>query len=232
MNLFRFSICFIYSTFSSESNLKKKRTINETANWGPEKPPGSWTFWMKRDCWANLREPGSGLYQKTGRKRRIGIMKIQDRIIRMAVENGATLAGIADMDGLRVSPSHRIYEKIGRYPVENVGKDYNHLPDNEFIKDHEAAQNPPLFSWPRAVKSVLVIGLSHPKDQPELDWWDGRGTPGNRILIDIIKRTSRQIEEELKVNTRKLHYYVEKGGFFSKMPQCLPVWGVSGKTIC
>ena len=64
--------------------------------------------------------------------------------------------------------------------------------------------------------SVLVIGLSHPKDKPELDWWDGKGTPGNRSLIDIIERTSQQIEEEMKIKTHKIHYYVEKGGIFLK----------------
>ena len=46
-----------------------------------------------------------------------------------------------------------------------------------------------LFTWPDSALSVLVIGLSHPVDKPELDWWDGNGTPGNRILIDIIRRT-------------------------------------------
>ena len=156
-------------------------------------------------------------------------MKIRERIIRMALRNGATLAGIADMDALRASASHMISEKIGRYPVDSVGKDFKHLPDNEFIADHETAQDRPMFSWPQAVKSVMVIGLSHPKDQPELDWWDGRGTPGNRILIDIIKRTSRQIEAELNVNTRKLHYYVEKGGIFLKDAAVLAGLGCIGK---
>ena len=74
-----------------------------------------------------------------------------------------------------------------------------------------------------------MIGLSHPEDKQELDWWDGRGTPGNRILIDIIKRTSRQIEDSLGVKTRKLHYYVEKGGIFLKDAAVLAGLGCIGK---
>lgn len=156
-------------------------------------------------------------------------MEIQKQIIRMAVENGATMAGIADMEALRASASHTLYGKIDRYPVEDVGKDFDRLPDNEFIDTPETGHPPPLFSWPVGVKSVLVVGLWHPKHKPELDWWDGRGTPGNRILIDIIKQTSRQIEDELNINTRKLHYYVEKGGIFLKDAAVLAGLGCIGK---
>ena len=125
-------------------------------------------------------------------------MAIGKRIIEMAMENGATIAGIASMEALKVSASHMIYNKMGDYAGIGTFKD-DALSDNQ------------LFNWPDSIMSVLVIGLSHPVDKPELDWWDGKGTPGNRILIDIIKRTSQQIENDLKVKTRKLHYYVEKG---------------------
>ena len=139
-----------------------------------------------------------------------------NRIIETALENGATLAGIASMDAVKVSASHTIYTKMGDYAGIGTVKD-GALPDNQ------------LFTWPDSVRSVLVIGLSHPEDKPELDWWDGRGTPGNRILIDIIKRTSQQIENRLKIKTRKLHYYVEKGGIFLKDAAVLAGLGCIGK---
>lgn len=144
-------------------------------------------------------------------------MAIGKRIIETAMENGATLAGIASMEAIKVLASHTIYIKMGDYAGIGTIKDDDALPDNQ------------LFTWPDSVRSVLVIGLSHPEDKPELDWWDGRGTPGNRFLIDIIKRTSQQIENRLKVKTRKLHYYVEKGGIFLKDAAVLAGLGCIGK---
>ena len=144
-------------------------------------------------------------------------MEIGKRIIDAATENGATLAGIASMEALKISASHTIYKKMGDY--SGIGT----------VKDEDVLQNNRLFDWPDTVRSVLVIGFSHPKDKPELDWWDGRGTPGNRILIDIIKQTSHQIESSLKLKTHKLHYYVEKGGVFLKDAAVLAGLGCIGK---
>lgn len=156
-------------------------------------------------------------------------MEIGEWIISTAIEKGATLAGIACLEALKVSASHTIYNKMVDYAGMDMVKDVEGLPDNEFITDDENLEDKRLFAWPDSVKSVLVIGLSHPEDTPELDWWDGRGTLGNRILIDIIKRTSQQIEKESNVNTRKLHYYVEKGGIFLKDAGVLAGLGCIGK---
>jgi epoxyqueuosine reductase len=156
-------------------------------------------------------------------------MSIGKRIVEIALENGATLAGIANMDALRVSASHMIYSKMAACSGMNPVKDVEGLPDNEFIADNQGLQDNVLFTWPDSVKSILVIGLSHPEDNPELDWWDGRGTLGNRILIDIIKRTSQQIDNQMKVRTRKLHYYVEKGGIFLKDAAVLAGLGCIGR---
>ena len=139
------------------------------------------------------------------------------QIIDMARENGATLAGIADMEAVRASASHAIYRKMGDYAGVGTEKDDAALADDQ------------LFTWPESVKSVLVVGLAHPEDEPALDWWDGRGTPGNRMLMEIIQRTSRQIEETLQIKTQKLHYYVEKGGIFLKDAAVLAGLGCLGK---
>ncbi|WP_246052142.1 4Fe-4S double cluster binding domain-containing protein [Desulfobotulus mexicanus] len=143
-------------------------------------------------------------------------MDIGKDIIERAMENGASLAGIARMEDIKKSASHTIYNKMGDYSGAGI-IDENDSPDNK------------LFSWPDSVKSVLVIGLSHPQDKPELDWWDGRGTSGNRILIDIIKRTSQEIENTLKIKTTKLHYFIEKGGIFLKDAAVLAGLGCIGK---
>ena len=146
-------------------------------------------------------------------------MAIGKRIIELAMENGASLAGIASMEALKGSASHTIYNKLGNYTGIGTIKD-DALPSNQ------------LFTWPDSMLSVLVIGLSHPIDKQELDWWDGKGTPGNRILIDIIKRTSQQIEKNLHVKTNKLHYYVEKGGVFLKDAAVLPGLDVLARITC
>ena len=157
-------------------------------------------------------------------------METGERIVNIAIENGATLAGIADMEALKVSPSHTIYKKTAGFTGMEIVKDIgDDIPDNEFVTGDNTFQHKPLFTWPETVKSVLIVGLSHPQDNPSLDWWDGRGTPGNRILIDIIKRTSQQVEKELNVITRKLHYYVEKGGIFLKDAAVLAGLGCIGK---
>jgi epoxyqueuosine reductase len=156
-------------------------------------------------------------------------MDIERRIIETAIENGATVAGIANMEALKISASHTIYDKMSDSEGINTVKDVEGLPDNEFISTDDAPRDNQLFNWPDSVKSILVVGLVHPKDMPELDWWDGRGTLGNRILIDIIKRTSLQIENSLQVKTRKLHYYVEKGGIFLKDAAVLAGLGCIGK---
>jgi epoxyqueuosine reductase len=156
-------------------------------------------------------------------------MVVGKRIIEIAIENGASLAGLASMEALKVSASHTLYKKVVNDTGMKMVKDVDGLPDNEFIDDDEALKGKPIFSWPDTVKTVLVIGLSHPEENPDLDWWDGRGTLGNRILISTIKRTSQEIENSLKVKTRKLHYYVERGGIFLKDAAVLAGLGCIGK---
>lgn len=101
-------------------------------------------------------------------------MEMGKRIIGMALENGASVAGIASRTALQRSPSHVVYPHVGVYPGAGA------------IQNGHGASPHPLFTWPKAAQSVLVIGLAHPEDQPELDWWDGNGTPGNRRLIGIM----------------------------------------------
>ncbi|MDA3918700.1 MAG: epoxyqueuosine reductase [Deltaproteobacteria bacterium] len=144
-------------------------------------------------------------------------MEIGKEIIGIAIENGATVAGIASMEDLKSSSSHLIYTEMGDY--KGIGT----------VRHDDPLMNKQLFNWPDSVRSVLVIGLSHPEDMPEIDWWDGRGTPGNRQLIDIVKKTRQQIENNLKVNTHELHYYVEKGGVFLKDAAVLAGLGCIGK---
>ena len=144
-------------------------------------------------------------------------MDIGKQVIEIAVKNGANLAGIANVKTLTTSSSHLIYNQLDNYSGVGTIKGEDTLIENE------------LFNWPETAKSVLVIGLSHPSDLPKLDWWDGKGTPGNRLLIDIIKHTRDQIENNLRIHPQELHYYVEKGGVFLKDAAVLAGLGCIGK---
>ena len=129
--------------------------------------------------------------------------ELTERIVQKAKSLGATIAGVASVESLKGSPSHLIYPKIGmnlKVPWQDAQGD---------VKPDEVA-------WPADAVSVVVIGVEHPADQPELDWWDGKGTPGNRILIQINKQLSEWIENTFQAKTYKLPYFVSKGGIFLK----------------
>ena len=137
------------------------------------------------------------------------------QIIEKAKEMGATMAGIASVELLRKSPSHGIFKKIGMEIVK-VGSDLE-LADFTEIK------------WPPEAKSALVIAVSHPQDKPELDWWDAKGSPGNRILIRINRELSIWIEKEFGIKTHKMPYSVKTGGIYLKDTAVLGGLGCIGR---
>ena len=143
-------------------------------------------------------------------------MEIGKQIIEIALEKGATVAGIANRDALQTSASHLIYPRLGGY--EGAG----------MVNDENVLSMHSLFDWPKSFRSVLIVGLAHPEHQPELDWWDGKGTPGNRRLIKIFDLTRQQIQSRLNIHTHKLHYFIEKGGIFLKDAAVLAGLGVIG----
>ncbi len=143
-------------------------------------------------------------------------MKITDQIIRIALENGATVAGIANMQALRTCPSRLTYAQLSRHAATGT------------FGDEDALLKGPLFRWPEAARSLLVVGLVHPRKRPELDWWDSRSTPGNRRLIEILNAARQQIDRRLDVQTSGLHYQVEKGGVFLKDAAVLAGLGTIG----
>ena len=138
------------------------------------------------------------------------------QIIEKAKEMGAAMAGIASVGLLKESPSHEILRKIGM-ETDGVGSAPGMADCNE-------------ITWPEKARSALVIAVSHPRDRPELDWWDGfKGTPGNRTLIRINRELSAWIEETFGIRTHKLPYYIEEGGIYLKDAAVLGGLGCIGK---
>ena len=75
-------------------------------------------------------------------------------------------AGIAHLENILKAPSYQA--------VAN-GECRSRLLDTEVN----------VTEWPPDAKSVIVLGLHHPEDAPQLDWWDVGNTMGNRKLMKI-----------------------------------------------
>ncbi len=138
------------------------------------------------------------------------------QIIDKAKEMRASMAGIANVELLKNSPSHAIIKQLGM--EIDRSNPYNGICDFDKIR------------WPAKAKSALVIAVSHPKDKPEFDWWTGlKGTPGNSELIRINKELSAWIEEILNIKTHKLPYFIQTGGIYLKDAAVLAGLGCIGK---
>jgi epoxyqueuosine reductase len=139
------------------------------------------------------------------------------QIIGKAKELGAAIAGIASVEFLQASPSHKILRKYGTkidgvHSFEGMIEGFNEI------------------TWPAKAKSALVIGVSHPQDEPELDWTQGSGnTPGNRILQRINRELAAWIAEALGIKTYEMPYWVEKGGIYLKDAAVLAGLGCVGR---
>jgi len=139
-------------------------------------------------------------------------------IVDKALEVGADLAGIANIEELKNAPSFTLTPK---------------LPEGESVanRPNELGLKPGEVAWPEDGKSVLVIAKKHPRDNQRLDWWENRkNTPGNIMLIEINERVSEWIGKNYKsINTYPLPYHVEKGGIYLKDAAVLAGIGIIAK---
>jgi epoxyqueuosine reductase len=139
------------------------------------------------------------------------------QIIGKSKELGAAIAGIASVELLQESPSHKILGEYGTkidgvHSFEGMIEGFNEI------------------KWPASATSALVIGVSHPQDEPELDWTHGSGnTPGNRILQRINRQLAAWIEEAFGIKAHRMPYWVEKGGIYLKDTAVLAGLGCIGK---
>ena len=137
-------------------------------------------------------------------------------VIEKARSLGTSVAGVADIGPMKESPSHLIAPKIGMDPDVR----WQHAPEDV---------EPTEITWPPDASSAVVIGVVHSIHQPELDWYDGKGTPGNRILIRIVNELSEWLEDTCSVKTYRPPYFIEKGGVFLKDTAVLAGLGCIGK---
>ena len=142
-------------------------------------------------------------------------------IITKAKELGADLAGIARVEDLKKSPSHRISERMPDFA--NVGA------------KEVAGRRPGQVDWPEGAQSAIVIAIEHPEDKPELDWWIlgsksvAGNTPGNKLLIAAANKLADWVEQELGMTSFRTPYHIELGGIYMKDTAVLAGLGCIGK---
>lgn len=140
-------------------------------------------------------------------------------IITKAKTLGADLAGIARVEDLKQSPSHRISKKMPTY--DGVG-----------TKTIEGRQHG-IVQWPHGAKSAVVIIIAHPPAMPELDWWvtgsSAGNTAGNRLLITVVKKLADWLEQTSGIRSFKLPYHIEHGGIYMKDAAVMAGLGCVGK---
>jgi len=142
-------------------------------------------------------------------------------IVTQAKDCGADLAGIARVDDLKQSPSHRISERMPNFA--NVGA--------KVVEGRRPGQ----VDWPAGARSAVVIAIEHPEDKPELDWWilgtksTAGNTPGNKLLIAAANQLADWIEQELGMTCFRMPYHIELGGIYMKDTAVLAGLGCIGK---
>lgn len=120
--------------------------------------------------------------------------------------------------------------KAGIANLEEVLKapSYSVVPKNEWSP--RISNERTVTEWPKKVKSVLVLGLHHGEEDPQLDWWDGGNTMGNRQLMKISDSLKQWLKDSLGLSALPLPYYVEWGGLFLKDAAVLSGLGVVGRS--
>lgn len=87
-----------------------------------------------------------------------------------------------------------------------------------------------ITQWPANARSVLVLGLYHPEEDPRLDWWERGNTWGNKKLMSISEALKAWIQDELALAVQPLPYHVEQGGLFLKDAAVLSGLGRIGRS--
>jgi epoxyqueuosine reductase len=85
-----------------------------------------------------------------------------------------------------------------------------------------------VVDWLREARTVLILGLNHPKKDPRLDWEERGDTWGNRHLRKISESLKQWLREKYDLDAQPLPYHVEKGGLFLKDAAVLSGIGIIG----
>lgn len=145
-------------------------------------------------------------------------LRVSSQLLLKAKELGADLVGLAAVKDLKLSPSFIFAPKI-------LGSG-----NTIDIQNNVLCLKPGEVAWPENAKTVMVIAVHHPENQPEMDWWFGIvNPPGNRILANTVRRLCDWIPKQFGINVVHLPYGVEKGGTYLKDAAVLAALGCIGR---
>ncbi len=148
---------------------------------------------------------------------------LQKQIIEKALEFGADLVGFADVEELKKSPSHTIFPQLPYF----TGL------DTTCIGMKGAPINVGEVSWPDNAETMVIIAISHPEDQPELDWWQQEGQPGGSpgilLLIRTLNKLAKWLKVEKGIESKNLAFAIQYGGIFVKDAVVISGVGILGK---
>jgi epoxyqueuosine reductase len=137
---------------------------------------------------------------------------ISDEIIACARAYPGIRAGIARLEDVLRAPS------------------YQATPEGEWSTSLSVLQESTVPEWPQEARSVLVLGLHHPKNDLRLDWWEHGNTNGNRRLMEVSESLKQWLRKEHNLRAYPLPYHVEWGGLFLKDAAVLAGLGIIGKS--
>lgn len=129
-------------------------------------------------------------------------------LIAEAEKRGGFRAGIADIDRVLSAPSYRATTPAGNWKTDHSEKTAPWLPE---------------------ARSLLVLAMHHPEDDPHLDWFDRGNTAGNRHMTTISQELVDWLLQTYEVRAQALPYHVEKGGVYLKDAAVFAGLGVVGK---
>jgi epoxyqueuosine reductase len=120
--------------------------------------------------------------------------------------------------------------KAGITRLEDIlrAPSYQVVPDGEWSTS--LSNEGTVTEWPPDAKSVLVLGMYHPEDNPRLDWWDDGNTMGNRQLMEISHSLKEWLKDKYGLSALPLPYHVEWGGLFLKDAAVLAGLGIVGRS--
>jgi len=140
----------------------------------------------------------------------MAMLSLSSELIARANSFPGITAGISSLDDVLTTPSHKLLQREA---------------PNSRLLDSEAS----VPVWPPDAKTVLVLGLHHPQDNPRLDWWLAGNSMGNRQLMKVCESLKQWLESKHGLSALHLPYYVEHGGLFLKDAAVKAGLGIIGK---
>lgn len=137
------------------------------------------------------------------------VRPMSDEIVAAAESHLGIRAGIARLEDVLSAPS------------------YHAVPEGEYSSS--VSNDVGETEWPADARSVLVLGLHHPEENPRLDWWARGRSPGDRRLVRVAEALRRRFRVSRRIGAMTLPYAEATGGVFLKDAAVLAGLGVVGR---